>query len=118
MEEQSARSGEANGCPDYRARLGDVVDDAVADNGVELRRGKYFGVGMNEFNSIGKAGGGDVRAGQRQHAFRGVDRSNVNAGRTAAKLDGDLRCSGAQVENSQLGVGSQNWTADPSRTVR
>ena len=102
MEEEAAGGGDADGFGDYGPRFGDVVDDAVADDDVEGAgiKGKLFGVGEDGVDAVSEIGGGDVRAGQREHAFGGVDGGDVNARRAAGQLDGDLGGAGTEVENS------------------
>ena len=120
VEQEAAGCGDADRFGENCVRFGDVMDDAVADGDVECRVGKgdAFGVGESEIDAVGSRrkertlpsplptkegnfGGGDVFAGENQHAFGGVDGGDVEVCRAAGEFDGDLRGAGAEVEDFQ-----------------
>ena len=106
MEQEAAGGGDADGFGDHCPRFGDVVDDAVADDDGEGRgvERQALGVGEDEIDAVGEAGGGDVCAGEREHAFGGVDGGDVHVGCAAGELDGDLGGAGAEVEDLSGGA--------------
>lgn len=101
------------------------MDDGVADDGIERGIGEtcrvgtahhVFGriiggrcppymvqmlrIGEDRCDAIGEAGGGDVLAGEREHALGGIDGGDVNVRSPAGEFDRDLGGAGAEVEDT------------------
>ncbi len=106
VEKEAARLAHADCFSEHGAGLGDVVDDAIADDNTigAVGERKLLRVGEEQVDAASEADGINVLAGQSEHVFGRIDGGDVKMRRAAGEFDGDLGGASAEVEYTNSSV--------------